>query len=234
LTEIANSVRRNDPVTGQKINKLRSSYKGKLKELKVAGKNEAPSHPGLWVPNMMIVPEDDWVSTFVRGKMPDTVTAASDWSSKLKRALEMAPGKLPPQLEARYSNFTNLEDPVAAKMRPPTALDPAKKAALAVHAHTTPPSPAKGGHRPARSSAKRSYDDSSFAGYGDGFVDDEDGTDIDGRLGHKKKKLRKVNQTILYSLDIIDFILQDYSAATSPSAGPSNSYNSHGGYSSSR
>jgi hypothetical protein len=171
-----------------------------MKEMGINGKNEAPENPGMWVPNMMMVPEDDWVSTIVRGKMPDTVTAAPDWSAKLKRALEMAPGKLPPDREAFYRNFVNLEDAGATKpTKAPNGIDLARKTVIGVHAHTTPPSPAKGVRRPERAGAKRSYGDHTFAGYAEGFVDDEDGAETDGPLGHKKKKQRRVSSTVTMS-----------------------------------
>jgi alanyl-tRNA synthetase len=41
MQRIQASVRRVDPVTGQKVNKLRKSYEGKLKELNLDGRNKA-------------------------------------------------------------------------------------------------------------------------------------------------------------------------------------------------
>lgn len=193
LTDIATEVRRFDPVTGEKINKLRKSYVGKIKSLKVSGKNEAPSYPGMWLPNLMIVPDDDWTNTVVRGKMPEDVTKTPDWSSKLKKALEMAKGPLPSQLSQELATFTDLGAAPAGKlMKPPNGRDALKRPALGVHARTTPVLPAKVLRRPERSGAKRSYDDTSFAGYGEGFVDEDDGNSTDSRLDHKKKRQRTV------------------------------------------
>lgn len=45
LRGIQASVRRVDPVTGQKVNKLRKSYEGKLKELNLDGRNKATESP---------------------------------------------------------------------------------------------------------------------------------------------------------------------------------------------
>lgn len=166
---------------------------GKIKSLKVSGKNEAPSYPGMWLPNLMIVPDDDWTNTVVRGKMPEDVTKTPDWSSKLKKALEMAKGPLPSQLSQELATFTDLGAAPAGKlMKPPNGRDALKRPALGVHARTTPVLPAKVLRRPERSGAKRSYDDTSFAGYGEGFVDEDDGNSTDSRLDHKKKRQRTV------------------------------------------
>ncbi|KAL9033478.1 MAG: hypothetical protein Q9214_007498, partial [Letrouitia sp. 1 TL-2023] len=44
LQSLASSVARTDPVTGEKINKMRKSYEGKVKALGLAGRNRAVKH----------------------------------------------------------------------------------------------------------------------------------------------------------------------------------------------
>jgi hypothetical protein len=186
LSDIAKSVRRVDAVTGEKINKLRKSYEGKVKELKILGRNKAVSTPGEWTPNLMGVPEDDWVNTNVRGKDPAVIAQGVDFMAKLNRACQVLPGKLPVDKDTLYKGIIGLEEQIAVKPVRPAGLDALRKPVP--HAHTTPPSPAIKLARPGRVSSKRSYVDSSFSGYGDGINGDSD----DDENGRGKKKLKRV------------------------------------------
>lgn len=148
---------------------------------------------------MMGVPEEDWVNTNVRGKMPASITPSSEWQTKLAKAMAMAPGKLPPEREAHYRHLISLDDTLAAKpaVRPSVpgkAVGGAANVATPNAASTEQPKLA----RPVRQGAKRGYGDASFVGYGDGYGDDDgNGTDGDRRGVKKRRK-------------------ESYSAATTP------------------
>ena len=60
LEPLANSVRRKDPVTGEKINKLRKSYESKIKEF--AGKNKPVVNEGEFF-HLLNWPDEEWANT---------------------------------------------------------------------------------------------------------------------------------------------------------------------------
>ena len=93
LNSIAASVARTDPVTGEKINKLRKSYEGKVKNLQIAGKNKAVKVPDEFT-NLLQWPEQEWHNQKVHGKSAMD-GLSGDLLGMLDRAVQMAPGKLP-------------------------------------------------------------------------------------------------------------------------------------------
>jgi hypothetical protein len=204
LNEIATTVRRVDPSTGEKINKIRKSYEGKVKALSVAGRNRAISTPGQWVPQGLFrVPEDDYYAARVMGKEIEK-GLADEFMSKLDRAVQMAPGKLPEADAEKWKGLIGTEEP-APQVKVMTAVDASQKpgplpsltAAAASMRSASSPAASKLA-RPERTGTKRRYNDSSFKGYGDGFLDDEDVSDEDARSttsGGIKKKRRKVSTT---------------------------------------
>jgi len=200
-------VRRVDPRTGEKINKLRKSYEGKVKDLRLAGRNKAVTAPGQWIPNLLLVPDDDWHATRVLGKEIEKGLDEA-FAAKLARAMSLAPGKLPERETEHWRNILATDDPVA---RPPPkpALAPnasavaitvaqqkqqmASNGASAGGASAASAAAAAKAVRPERLGTKRSYRDASFMGYGEGFVDDDE-TDDDGRpLANLRRKRRKVS-----------------------------------------
>jgi hypothetical protein len=214
LTDIADSVRRVDPRTGEKINKIRKSYEGKAKDLRLAGRNKAVSAPGQWIPNLLMVPDDDYHATRVLGKEMEKGLDDA-FAAKLARAMSLVPGKLPDREAEQWRHILATDDPVprpppkpalAAPSVVPTAIAEQKQQAAAkvaamagASAATAAASSAAAATaaaatkamRPERHGTKRSYSDASFVGYGEGFEDDE--TDSDGRsLASVRRKRRKV------------------------------------------
>ena len=109
LNDIAKSVRRVDPTTGEKINKIRKSYEGKVKSLGVAGRNKAVSPPGQWLPHLIVVPEEDYRATRVIGKEIEK-GLSEDFLTKLTRAVQMAPGKLPDRESDKWKSLIGTEE----------------------------------------------------------------------------------------------------------------------------
>jgi hypothetical protein len=191
LRDIAASVRRYHPVTGVKINKLRKSYEGKLKELGLPGKNrvmenekelqnllhsewETPTEDGstLWLDRMPRTSD---------GPMKDNMLA------NLSAALSLKPGRLPKAQHEHWKAQLAFDD---AKPKPAA---PTKTAASNFLKTTTgplarksaPASPRNVPGRPERTSKKRRYDDTSFEGY------EEEGYstgDAEDRLAGKRRK----------------------------------------------
>ncbi|OCK86395.1 Rox3-domain-containing protein, partial [Lepidopterella palustris CBS 459.81] len=192
LNSIAASVARKDPVTGEKINKLRKSYEGQIKKLQIAGKNKAISNPDELM-NFMGWPEQEWQNQKVYGKsVMDGLSG--DVLGLLDRALQMAPGGLPPDQAEKWRNLVATDDGVKSK----AGVDVPGKKPLQSTPNTRSPatlSPAVKAVRPERAGTKRRYNDTSFVGYGEGFADDDvadsTGGEDDGRSGFKNKKRRK-------------------------------------------
>jgi hypothetical protein len=192
LGSIATSVRRVDPDTGEKINKLRKSYEGRIKMAGIAGRNKAVSKPNEFVGEpatgaLMAIPEDYFQQMFVAGKEIQTGLMDS-FKKKLAASLTVTSTELKPELTEQFKQ-TLVEElpPKAAKLdpngkRPVAGQSPAPTV-------SRPDSPPKA-IRPQRPSAKRGYGDASFSGYAEGFDDDEDASDGYGR---PKKKQRKVS-----------------------------------------
>lgn len=197
LTNIATSVLRKDPVTGAKINVLRKSYEGKIKEL--SGKNKAKVAPREFT-NLMQYPDEEWDIQKVHGKevengLPDGIMA------ELEKAVKMLPGKLPEEDQRNWDSFLNepgdskkLDDATAAAAVNEEKGNTSRSRTTSQHAKYTssifnePP-------RPKRQGTKRRYNDEAFEGYGEGFVDD--GADSasftdESDVRTLKKKRRKV------------------------------------------
>ncbi|KAF2401105.1 Rox3-domain-containing protein [Trichodelitschia bisporula] len=190
LDSIATSVRRIDPVTGEKINKLRKSYEGKIKAMHLAGVNKAVNAPGEFFPNILMFPDEEW----------DVQKAAAHRiSGGLKRpflrnldaAMEMDRGPLPAQEMEKWRRIVGSDDVV--KKAVSVAPEPVRKA-LTGRVGSSVPSPglkAVRPDRPERTGTKRRYDDSSFKGYGEGYADDDLEGDDDGGVGGVRKKQRR-------------------------------------------
>jgi hypothetical protein len=188
---------RADPVTGEKINRLRKSYEGKLKGLGLAGRNKAVKNeggPSSGLRHLTMWPEDEWRNQKVFGKEIKVADVDSALHKLQMRAMKMEPGPLP--------NNDHWED-VLGHEKPSKHVstgDPGKKAV------STPNAPRQPGQmngvattagdseraRPTRGK-KRHYDENSFAGYGEGYADDDEegafySNSDEGRSGKKKRK----------------------------------------------
>jgi len=196
LSPLVSTVARTDPKTGEKINKLRKSYEGKIKEFGLAGRNKPvkieDGKPGLR--SLMFWPDDEWHNQKVHGK---SIGVTPDMTSKLQSAMKMEPGPVP-------NNDMWEENLGHEKPRPIPAPEVAKKQGTAPpvqqrqqNGASTAVASAAAAEvaRPKRTGKKRSYNDSSFVGYGEGFVDDEGDLDYsnseDGRRASGKKRKKE-------------------------------------------
>lgn len=211
LQRIQASVARRDPVTGEKINKLRKSYENKVKSLGFAGRNKAQANQNE-LQGLLDPAWDDEIQPGVTlweaqtqesGKRLGSTDAETDLSSKLEAAFHFLPGRLPAPQHKEWQNMLGLDDQSAGagtKANTTPAVKPAIGSALS---KTAPPAsarasaPASPGNtaRPERSGKKRSYQDSSFEGYDHGY--DDDGYSTGGRDSAKRQK-RKVSGTKLH------------------------------------
>jgi hypothetical protein len=182
LDNLAASVARTDPTTGEKINKLRKSYEGHIKQMQIAGKPKAQKMEHVFVAPLA-VPEHEWHVSFVQGKEIDQALNPSGtalglgFSNLLDSAFAgMAPGTLPSSEANRYRTYIGTDDVVKPKAQdgPPHRPTPHTSAA---------PTPgnsfaARGASRPERSGSKRQYTDAAFQGYAESY--DEFGADSTG------------------------------------------------------
>lgn len=199
LNKLAGSVARTNPETGEKINKLRKSYEGHIKQLQIAGKPKAVKMERVFS-NLVLFPEEEW-NAQQGGKEPwralsgDGAALNADFSSLLDQAFEgMAPGTLPSGDANRYKTYIGTDDAI----RPKPQDGPAHRATPMASAAPTPGNSAanRGASRPERPGAKRQYTDAAFQGYGEGYGDDF-GADStggeDNAGGNKRRKIQFEN-----------------------------------------
>ncbi|KAF3480227.1 threonine synthase [Arthroderma uncinatum] len=199
LGPIAASVARTDPVTGEKINRLRKSYEGKIKGLGLAGRNkpvkQEPGAPG-GLRNLMMWPDEEWYNQKVAGKEITTAEPDTAFYKQQLKAMKLEPG-LTPRNEY-WEDVLGHEKPSknAPEQLPKKAgssslkQTPQSNGTPVAHHSTVVPDPG----RPKRAGRKRSYHDSSFVGYGEGFPDDDElegslySNEDDGSTSGKKKR----------------------------------------------
>ncbi|KNG90433.1 rox3 family protein [Aspergillus nomiae NRRL 13137] len=195
LGPVAKSVARMDPVTGEKINRLRKSYEGKLKGLGLAGRNKpVKQEPGMagGLRYMTMWPEEEWQNQKVFGKEIKVADMDSALYNLQMRAMKMEPGTV--------TNNDYWEDILGHEKQSKHAGsgDGSKKAAtpsngarVPSQANGTPTAAEPERARPSRG-RKRHYDDNSFVGYGEGYADDDDdGAFYSNSEGISKKKRKK-------------------------------------------
>lgn len=184
LQQLVASVARTDPVTGEK-NKMRKSYEGKVKMLGIAGRNKAVRHePGVsgGLLELLSWPEEEWFNQKVAGKelaqgLPSGTLA------KMTEAFHLEPGLVPRNDEWEnllgHEKLKPVVEPKAKGPPPPAARGPKpshlSKGTGMTSNNNTNNNTASGADvvRPKRTGKKRRYDEHSFEGYGEGFVDDE-------------------------------------------------------------
>ncbi|KAL8953072.1 MAG: hypothetical protein Q9222_001065 [Ikaeria aurantiellina] len=190
LAPLAATVARTDPNTGEKINKMRKSYEGKVKGFALAGRNRAVKHnheKSMGLLQMAQWPEEEWHNQKVHGR--DVRSGLSEATmQKLGLAMQMQPGPVPNTADHDWDDLLGNE-----KVKPlPTIDEPSKKSM-----RPNPNSRVNGqpngirppgektstteANRPKRVGKKRRYDDHSFEGYGEGYLDDDG--DVIGDLG---------------------------------------------------
>ncbi|KAF2706859.1 mediator complex, subunit MED19 [Pleomassaria siparia CBS 279.74] len=200
LNDLARSVARTNPVTGEKINKLRKSYEGHIKAMQIAGKPKATKMDEAFT-NLLPtrISDEDYFLQRVSGKQMDNALnveqtgLSADFDSLLTRAFSgITSGPLPAAEMSKFKNYIGTDD--SSKAKGPVEI--VSKQPMPQRA-TTPlsanSSAAQKQYRPERHGAKRSYDESSFRGYGDGFADDNfadsTGGEDNGQGGMKKRRL---------------------------------------------
>jgi len=213
LGRIQKSVARRDPVTGEKINKLRKSYESKVKNLGLEGRNKAQAAPGLiegLIDQAWENPTGDgrtwWQAQYEENTLLTDPNAQNELFSKLDSAFDLAPGQLPAKEHKDWHNQLGLDDvlataasggrtPLGTVKAPAAAPSAIAKTAPAVAARSSAPSsPRNIPGRPERSGKKRRYDDNSFEGY-TGYGDDDGystgGADDLGRRGSNAKRQKR-------------------------------------------
>ena len=161
---------------------MRKSYEGQLKSFALSGKNKSVKHDeskGMGLSEMAAWPEEEWQNQKVFGK--DVKAGMSEaMKAKLEKAMYMLPGPVPDN--DKWEDLLGIE-----KGKPLDAnKDKGLKNAMANKPNTQqvngirPPNIASNNSAPVaepirarRTTKKRRYDDGSFEGYGEGFVDDD-------------------------------------------------------------
>ena len=152
---------------GNKLNKIRKSYENSVKDL--PGKDKVRRQDGE-LRNISAYPEEEWNIQKVHGKELSNGLTES-MLARLKKATTMGGGKLPEQQERRWRGIVDAD---GSTVKP---LGPQLNNSIKRTSDESPPytavSPTNSeATRPSRRGTKRRYDDESFEGYGEGFVDD--------------------------------------------------------------
>lgn len=195
LTGIAAEVARTKP-NGEK-NALRKTYKGQIKTLGLSGhfdavKKEIDDPDGLL--SLTHVPEDVWYSREVSGKDIEKGLSSTQ-QAQLPRAVTMVRGTIPK---------TVWDSSVLGDLAPGSMVKkPGQDQATRQTAPSTPAASAPGVtpkpnkpltpqiDRARRLGKKRSYQDSSFEGYGEGYDDETGGYSTGDGDDRSKLKRRK-------------------------------------------
>ena len=161
---------------------MRKSYEGQLKTFALSGRNKSVKHDpskGMGLSEMAAWPEEEWRNQKVFGKdvkdgMPESM------KGKLEKAMQLLPGPVPEN--DKWEDLLGIE-----KVKP---VDAAKDKGLKNTIASKPSGQQVNGIRPPtnasannaqmaepirarRTTKKRRYDEGSFEGYGEGYVDDE-------------------------------------------------------------
>ncbi|KAL9101224.1 MAG: hypothetical protein Q9163_003506 [Psora crenata] len=216
LDSLAATVARFDPFTGEKINKMRKSYEGQLKTLGLAGKNKSIKHDEaiaggakmMGLSEMAAWPEEEWQNQKTHGKsitkgLPEAVKA------KLEKAMDLRPGPVPEG--SKWEDILGIDRvvvPNANKGRKDPKINGQGVNGVPAKAQSNAPVAVAGASEPIRArrnTKKRRYDDGSFEGYGEGFVDDDldldmgytSGETYASRNSRGDKKRRKTKVSLL-------------------------------------
>ena len=210
-------------MTGEKINKLRKSYEGKVRDLGLEGRNKAAPKEGIL--EGLVDPE--WDTDFngdgrtrfqnERAEYMLGEHDVDDLMGKLGKAFDLKPGRVPGKEGAEWRDMLGLDQAATTAAKPntngpalsgttPLSTKPTAATLLAKTAPVTaatamrssaPASPRGFAARPERAGKKRRYDESSYTGYQEGYEDDgysTGGIDDAGRRGSaSKRQKRKVS-----------------------------------------
>ncbi|THZ16397.1 Rox3-domain-containing protein [Aureobasidium pullulans] len=197
LQSIANSVRRTDPITGEKINKLRKSYEGKVKNFGLTGKNK-PTDLNEELRGLLQWDPESWYDQRVHGRELDKAES-SPLMATLGRALTMNPGTLPADEHNKWKSILGLDDgnktpsQPASKIPAHSQMLKAQASSMRASAPASPRASNPNGIRPDRSNKKRRYDESSYTGYNESYQEDDGYSTggLDDKRNSATKKRRK-------------------------------------------
>ena len=191
LGPLVATVARTDPTTGEKINKLRKSYEGQIKTLNLSGKNKAEKRDDKPLMQLLGWPEQEW---HVQKEASKKIEFSDAFKARVQQAMKMQPGSVRGQAE--WDSILGHEKPIRApahlESKPDASSSSTKNPnGIASGQQRTVQQIQSELNRPRRAGKKRSYDDNSFSGYGEGFVDDDGDMDAyssDDRGGGRKRR----------------------------------------------
>ena len=196
-------------MTGEKINKMRKSYEGKVKTFGLAGRNKAVKHEAntqMSLLEMVRWPEEEWHNQKVVGK--DVEKGLSEATKgKVHKAMQMQQGQVPNN--GHWEELLGYEKPkmvsLAAETKPKPSITTARTGQVNGAGANVSSIAGSEAIRPKRMGRKRRYDDLSFEGYGEGYVDDEiDLGEADGYSsgdGDRKASIAKKRKKVLLLLN---------------------------------
>jgi hypothetical protein len=201
LGPLLRTVARFDPITGEKINKLRKSYEGQIKGFQLSGRNKPVKHEPSSGPGFReSIGSGQWPAPLESDEAWDAKYAAravgvdNDFASKLRSAMQMQPGKV--RDEQKWDEVLGHEK---TRPLPPggghVPLSTSTASQQRPNGLLRPPPNAADAKRQTRGK-KRSYGDNSFVGYGDGYSDPDNDInndpDAEDESDGARKKRRKV------------------------------------------
>ena len=189
---------------------MRKSYEGKVKTLGLAGRNRAVKHDNdtsMGLLQMTQWPTEEWHNQKVHGR--DVRNGLSQGTvEKLGKAMSMRPGEVPDTAQYNWEDVLGIDRtkpiPTLDKQpKKPNGQDNSVKINGQINGVRAQSDrmPITEANRPKRTGKKRRYDDHSFEGYGEGYLDDEGdvlgdlggySSDDGSRRGGTLKKRRKV------------------------------------------
>ncbi|KAI1617652.1 Rox3 mediator complex subunit-domain-containing protein [Exophiala viscosa] len=203
LGPLLRSVARNDPKTGEKINKLRKSYEGQIKSFGLAGRNkpvkgernadeDQPGQIRRIVGSLPwgLQPDEQWSAEHGGSK----IEATPDFKAKLREAMHMRPGTV--RNNAHWEDVLGFDKkPTVLPPQPVVNQLPVPRVPNGIPRQLGQPSAEA--KRQTRGK-KRSYGDDSFVGYGEGYSDPEGGDDTDEYGGQRKRKKDLAGTPVTY------------------------------------
>jgi hypothetical protein len=203
--------------------KMRKTYKNKVKDFGISGnfdsiKKERESPDSMFM--MMIAPQQEWDVEHTRGK--EIEKGLDSVLGSMGKAFTMAKGKIP---KSRWNSVVLGE--VAASV-PQTQPMPQNGVKTPVPNSGAPGTqrPKSELPRPKRNVKKRTYGDSSYEGYGEGYVDDDAhetgySTNDGDERGMGRKRPKKV--CILLEMHAAELDADNYKDCTRSLSRPSSS-----------
>ena len=182
---------RYDPDTGEKINKLRSSYAGQIKDAQLPGKND---HPRVVRPDeepsklrtMATVPDEQFVSQQVERKIGDL----NGLQGLIKTALHLEPGNMNSKTMQAWDAILGHEPQKPARPQQP-AYAQLQQPRIPNGMRPQQPVATPTADKMRTRGKKRSYDDNEWVGYGDGLSEVEEDQDRGGDYIDRGVKRRK-------------------------------------------